>query len=148
MSKIQFPRIAVLAMMSIACSIPALFAAAQETERRKVALAKRFERSGAVRRQVRDGWRARFGFQGRGRRSYSATDRMDVGADASQNERDSFGIAGRDDRRIAFGRDAGGCVDSITITGFGSDGTFGSSATKEFRSNSCFRASRSRLPAR
>jgi len=37
---------------------------------------------------------------------------------------DSFGIEGRDDRKIAFGRDAGGCVDSVTINGFGSDGTF------------------------
>ncbi|MEO8649669.1 MAG: hypothetical protein ABI539_10935 [Acidobacteriota bacterium] len=37
---------------------------------------------------------------------------------------DSFGIEGRDDRKISFGRDSTGCVESATIVGFGADGTF------------------------
>lgn len=37
---------------------------------------------------------------------------------------DSFGIKGRSDRRVSFGRNADGRIDEVTIAGFGSDGTF------------------------
>lgn len=37
---------------------------------------------------------------------------------------DAFGIPGRDDRKVSFVRDGGGCVNGITIAGFGDDGTF------------------------
>jgi tetratricopeptide (TPR) repeat protein len=37
---------------------------------------------------------------------------------------DAFGIEGRDDRKVEFVRDAGGCISAVTLAGFGADGTF------------------------
>jgi tetratricopeptide (TPR) repeat protein len=37
---------------------------------------------------------------------------------------DEFGIAERADRKVGFVRDGGGCVNAISVTGFGADGTF------------------------
>ncbi len=41
-----------------------------------------------------------------------------------RKEGDKFGIEGRDDRRIEFTRDDKGCINAVTIAGFGADGTF------------------------
>ena len=121
MSKIQFPRIAVLAIMLIACSIPAhsqplrkpnaAKSCSQNDSNDLEQYAGRFAMDGGL-VMVADG---------------DLTVRPIVWTSVQTLRRtsgDSFGIAGRDDRRIAFGRDAGGCVNSITVTGFGSDGTF------------------------